>query len=130
MLLATFTWCFWLLGAPVFAMTSSTGTILLVVALLAMFFNTTFAAAENLLVARYHRSNGARWPTAPEFVLALGVGGLTVKLAGDVFDRTGDFDSLYVAFSIAGIAAALAAWLLPKSPQSGRRAPTQAAVAE
>ena len=50
--------------------------------------------------------------------------------AGDVFDRTGDFDSLYVAFSIAGIAAALAAWLLPKSPQTGRRAPTQAAVAE
>ena len=122
---------FWLLTVPpVFAMTSSTGAILLVVALLAMFFNTTFAAAENLLVARYTPFKWRSLAYGAKFVLALGVGGLTVKLAGDVFDRTGDFDSLYVAFSIAGIAAALAAWLLPKSPQTGRRAPTQAAVAE
>ncbi|MGB0751343.1 MAG: MFS transporter, partial [Gammaproteobacteria bacterium] len=65
-----------------------------------------------------------------KFVLALGVGGLTVKLAGDVFDRTGDFDGLYVAFCIAGIAAALAAWLLPKAPQTGRTDATQPAAAE
>ena len=110
---------FWVLQAPLlFVIASMAGVPLLVVALLALTFNLSFTAAENMLVAQY---TPARWRSlayGAKFVLALGVAGLTVILAGWVFDTTGGFDLLYVWIGSAAIVAATAGALLP-----GRRRP-------
>ena len=47
------------------------------------------------------------------FLLALGIGGLTVHLAGWLFDRDGNFAMLFALFSVAAILATAAAFLLP-----------------
>ena len=110
---------FWMLQAPLlFVIASMAGAPLLVVALLALTFNLSFTAAENMLVAQY---TPARWRSlayGAKFVLALGVSGLTVILAGWVFDTRGGFDLLFVWLGSAAIVAATAGALLP-----GRRRP-------
>ena len=61
-----------------------------------------------MLVAQY---TPARWRSlayGAKFVLALGVAGLTVMLAGWVFDTRGSFDLLYVWLGSAAIVAAMA----------------------
>ena len=72
-----------------------------------------FAAAENMLVAHYTPFRWRAGAYGAKFVLALGVGGLTVHLAGWLFDRDGDFGSLFVFFGGAAIMAAAAALMLP-----------------
>jgi MFS family permease len=109
---------FWLLSIPpLLLITSMSGLVLLFVALLAFSFNVSFAAAENMLVARYTPFEWRSLAYGARFVLALGIGGLTVGLAGDLFDATGSFDMLYLLFAAAAIIAAIGAALLP-----GRRA--------
>lgn len=111
---------FWMLQMPLlFVIASMTGASLLVITLLVLSFNLSFTAAENMLVAQY---TPARWRSlayGAKFVLALGVAGLTVILAGWVFDSRGGFDLLYVWLGSAAIVAATAGALLP-----GRRRPT------
>ena len=102
---------------PVFVLTSTFGTLLLVVAAFAMAFNAAFAAAENMLVAHYTPFRWRSLAYGAKFVLALGIGGLTVSLAGRTFEATGNFDLLYVLFTGAALAAAVGAMMLP-----GRRA--------
>jgi len=110
---------FWVLQVPLlFVIVSMTGASLLVTALLTLSFNLSFNAAENMLVAQY---TPARWRSlayGAKFVLALGVAGLTVILAGRVFDARGGFDLLFVWLGTAAIVAATAGALLP-----GRRRP-------
>ena len=48
-----------------------------------------------------------------KFVLALGVGGITVHVAGQLFDATGGFDLLFVFFGVSALLATLAAFALP-----------------
>lgn len=109
---------FWLLTVPpVVAMITTEGLTLVSAALLAMLFNTTFAAAENLLVARYTPFRWRSLAYGAKFVLALGVGGLTVTLAGRLFDSAGSFELLYLLFAAAGIIAAAAAVALPPQPE-------------
>ena len=105
-------------------MITSNGPALLLAALLALLFITGFAAAENLLVARYTPFEWRALAYGAKFVLALGVGGLTVRLAGGLFDRTGSFDSLYWMFAAAGLCATAAAAMLP-----GRTRPAAVAIA-
>ena len=102
---------------PVFVLTSTFGALLLVVAAFAMAFNAAFAAAENMLVAHYTPFRWRSLAYGAKFVLALGVGGLTVSLAGRTFEASGNFDLLYVLFTGAALAAAAGAMMLP-----GRRA--------
>ena len=102
---------------PLFVLTSTFGTLLLVVAALAMAFNAGFAAAENMLVAHYTPFRWRSLAYGAKFVLALGMGGLTVIVAGRTFEATGSFDLLYVLFTGAALAAAFGAMMLP-----GRRA--------
>ena len=69
-----------------------------------------------MLVAQY---TPVRWRSpacGAEFVLALGLAGLTVVLAGRVFDVRGSFDPLYLWLAAAVVTATVAT-LLP----SGRR---------
>ena len=107
---------FWLLSAvPIFFIVSSTGVTLLLMAILALWFNTGFAAAENMLVARYTPFKWRALAYGAKFVLALGVGGLTVRVAGELFDSSGSFDVLYFAFAAAAVASAMAAMLLPRA---------------
>ena len=110
---------FWMLQVPLlFVIASATGASLLLVTLLALSFSLSFTAAENMLVAQY---TPARWRSlayGAKFVLALGVAGLTVILAGRVFDSSGNFDLLYIWLATAAILAATASALLP-----GRRRP-------
>ncbi len=112
----------WLALAPtLFVLTSLLGLSLLTVAFLALVFNVSFAAAENLLVARYTPFEWRSLAYGAKFVLALGVGGLTVKLAGVTFDRTGSFDLLYALFGGAALLAFATAIALPRpiTPVSG-----------
>jgi len=110
---------FWSLTvAPVLLMVTSHGVTLLAVALLAMVFHTAFAASENMLVARYTPFRWRALAYGAKFVLALGIGGVTVHVAGRVYDATGSFDLLYAGFALLGVAAALAALALP-APRPG-----------
>ena len=105
---------FWGLQVPLlFVITSMVDLHLLIVALLVLSFNLSFTAAENLLVAHYTPLRWRAVAYGAKFVLALGVAGLTVMLAGWVFDTRGNFEALYVWFGIAAIAAAAASTLLP-----------------
>ena len=105
---------FWLLQVPLlFVVTSLSDVTLLVAILLTMCFLLAFAAAENMLVARYTPFKWRAVAYGAKFVLALGVGGLTVHLAGWLFDRQGDFAVLFAMFGGAAILAAAAAFLLP-----------------
>ena len=107
---------FWLaLAIPLFFMTTVLGVGLLVVASLALFLNVSFGAAENMLVARYTPFEWRSLAYGAKFVLALGVGGVTVHLAGDVYDATGSFHSLYLLFGACAIAASGCALLLPRA---------------
>ena len=115
---------FWMLQVPLlFVIASMTGATLLVVALLALSSNLSFTAAENMLVAQY---TPARWRSlayGAKFVLALGVAGLTVTLAGWVFDTRGGFDLLYIWLGSAAIVAATAGALLPGRRMSATAVP-------
>ena len=109
---------FWMLQAPVlFVIASMTGVPLLITALLALSFNLSFTAAENMLVAQYTPMRRRSLAYGAKSVLALGVAGLTVLLAGRIFDARGSFELLYLCLGIAVVVAATAATLLP----GGRR---------
>lgn len=86
---------------------------LLIAVLLVLSFMLAFAAAENMLVAQYAPFRWRAVAYGAKFVLALGVGGLTVHLAGWLFDRNGDFGVLFALFGGAAILAATAAFVLP-----------------
>ncbi|MCP5150565.1 MAG: MFS transporter [Ectothiorhodospiraceae bacterium] len=106
---------FWALLTPtLFVITSLLGVSLLTMAFLALLFNVSFAASENLLVARYTPFRWRALAYGAKFVLALGIGGLTVKLAGTLFDRAGNFDDLYLMLGLAAIAATAASLMLPR----------------
>ena len=110
---------FWLLQVPLlFVIASTTGATLLLVALLTLSFNLSFTAAENMLVAQYTPPRWRSLAYGAKFVLALGVAGLTVILAGWVFDSRGGFDLLFVWLGAAAIVAGIAGALLP-----GKRRP-------
>ncbi len=116
---------FWLLQVPLlFIVVDLSGGSLLLATFLVVSFNLTFTAAENMLVAHYTPFRWRALAYGAKFVLALGVGGLTVLLAGWLYDRQGGFDLLYTLFGTAAILAALIALLLP-----GRRRPEPALVA-
>ena len=118
--------CWLAMVVPMFVLTSIFGALLLAVATLAMAFNAAFAAAENMLVAHYTPFRWRSLAYGAKFVLALGIGGLTVSLAGRTYEATGNFNLLYMLFTAAAVAAALGAMMLP-----GRRAaaPVQAGAA-
>ena len=107
---------FWLLSVvPMLMVAWASGMVLLLVMLLSMSFVVTFAAAENMLLARYTPFDWRALAFGARFVLALGVGGLTLKLAGHLFDESGNFSLLYILFAAAAVVAALGASMLPKS---------------
>ena len=105
---------FWALQIPIlFSIVSLTDLSLLVVTLLVMIFMLAFSAAENMLVAQYTPFRWRAVAYGAKYVLALGVGGLTVHLAGWLFDRNGNFGVLFALFGGAAILAAAAAFVLP-----------------
>lgn len=107
---------FWVLQIPLlFVIVSLSDVTLLVGILLVLSFMLAFAAAENMLVAQYTPFRWRAVAYGAKFVLALGVGGLTVHLAGWLFDRDGDFGLLFALFGGAAILAAAAAFMLPGS---------------
>ena len=110
---------FWGLQVPLlFVITSLADLPLLVVALLVLSFNLSYSAAENMLIAHYTPIRWRAFAFGARFVLALGAAGVTVILAGWIFDTRGSFEVLYVWFGIAAIGATAACLLLP-----GRRRP-------
>ena len=105
---------FWALQIPLlFVIVSLSDYTLLVAILLVLSFMLAFAAAENMLVAQYTPFRWRAVAYGAKFVLALGVGGLTVHLAGWLFDKDGDFGTLFALFGAAAILAAAAAFVLP-----------------
>ena len=115
----------WGMQAPLlFVITSMADLPLLIVALLVLSFNLSFSAAENMLIAHYTPVRWRAFAFGARFVLALGAAGVTVILAGWIFDSRGSFELLYVWFGIAAIGATAACLLLP-----GRRRPPAFATA-
>ena len=107
---------FWALQIPILFIIGSLSDVpLLAAVLLLLSFMLAFAAAENMLVAQYTPFRWRAVAYGAKFVLALGVGGLTVHLAGWLFDRDGNFVLLFALFGGAAILAAAAAFLLPGS---------------
>jgi MFS family permease len=105
---------FWALQIPLlFIIVSLSDYTLLVAIFMVMSFMLTFAAAENMLVARYTPFRWRAVAYGAKFVLALGIGGLTVHLAGWLFDKDGDFATLFTMFGSAAILAVTAAFMLP-----------------
>ena len=105
---------FWALQIPIlFAILSLSDLWLLVAILLTLSFLLTFSAAENMLVAQYTPFRWRALAYGAKFVLALGIGGLTVHLAGWSFDRDGDFSILFVFFGITALLATATAFVLP-----------------
>jgi MFS family permease len=106
---------FWaLIIAPVALMVGTRGVALVALAAWTMFALSAFSAAENLLVARYTPFRWRSMAFGAKFVLALGVAGLTVRLAGTLYDRDGHFGQLYSLLAAAAVAAVAAALLLPR----------------
>ena len=105
---------FWTLQIPIlFTIVSLSDVPLLIAILLVLCFILAFAAAENMLVAQYTPFRWRAVAYGAKFVIALGVGGLTVHLAGWLFDHNGDFGILFALFGGAAIVAAIAALVLP-----------------
>ena len=112
---------FWLLTiGPLFFITSAANVQLIVLVCMALSFNTGFAAAENMLVANYTPFKWRSVAYASKFVLALGIGGLTVHLAGYLFDLSGGFSQLYLYMGIAAVVASATSLLLPFGVQGER----------
>ena len=111
---------FWTLQIPLLFITVSLSDYTLLAAiLLILSFILAFSAAENMLVAHYTPFRWRAVAYGAKFVLALGVGGLTVHLAGWLFDQDGDFSTLFAFFGSAAIMAGTAAILLPSAaPQT------------
>ena len=105
---------FWGLQIPLlFVITSMADLPLLVVALLVLSFNLSYSSAENMLIAHFTPIRWRAVAFGARFVLALGAAGITVILAGRIFDARGSFDVLYFWFGIAAISATAACLLLP-----------------
>jgi MFS family permease len=105
---------FWVLQIPLlFIIVSLSDYTLLIAILLVLSFMLTFSAAENMLVARYTPFRWRAVAYGAKFVLALGIGGFTVHLAGWLYDQNGDFATLFALFGSAAILATTAAFLLP-----------------
>lgn len=110
---------FWLMQIPILlVIVTLTDELLLIGGLLILSFLLAFSAAENMLVAQYTPFRWRSLAYGAKFVLALGVGGLTVHLAGWLFDRHGDFGSLYFLFASAAFFATAAAIMLPGKTSS------------
>lgn len=102
-----------ILISPLFFVTSVFGSGLVSLMTFVLVVNTGFAAAENMLVARYTPFEWRALAYGAKFVLALGVGGITVHVAGQLFDATGGFELLFVFFGVSALLATLAAFALP-----------------
>lgn len=102
-----------LLIVPLVALTSALGSNLLAMMALVVAVITAFSAAENMLVARYTPFQWRAIAYGAKFVLALGVGGVTVKLAGGLYDASGSFEFLYLLFGVAALLATISALMLP-----------------
>ena len=118
---------FWGLQVPLlFVITSMADLPLLVVALLVLSFNLSYSSAENMLIAHFTPIRWRAVAFGARFVLALGAAGITVILAGWIFDTRGSFDVLYVWFGIAAISATAACLLLPGRTRPPALAPAAA----
>jgi MFS family permease len=69
--------------------------------------------AESLLLARYTPDRHRGLAFGAKFVLSFGAGPIAVQMAAYVFERTGDFQILYLALSALALLAFLAALLVP-----------------
>ncbi len=111
---------FWSFQIPLLAVVASTsGPALLLLVGLALSSGITFTAAENLLIAHYTPFRWRSLAYGAKFVLALGVGGVTVLLAGRLYDAFESMAPVYLAFCAAAALATGAALLLPGGRPSG-----------
>lgn len=93
---------------------SSSGLVLLVVAMLMVSANAGALPAENMLLAQYTPANRHGLAFGAKFVLAFGAGPLAVQLVSFVQSSTGDFYWLFITLSGFAAIALVAAALLPR----------------
>ncbi|WP_025769590.1 MFS transporter [Thioalkalivibrio sp. HK1] len=111
----------WLLQIPLLlGIVSMSGHIVIAAILIVYGLNITFTAAENILVAQYSPQRWRSVAYGAKFALALGIAGLSVIVAGDLFDSQGNFDMFYIILGLAAISATIACILLPRESASTR----------
>ena len=93
---------------------SSSGLVLLVVAMLMVSANAGALPAENMLLAQYTPANRHGLAFGAKFVLAFGAGPLAVQLVSFVQGSTGEFYWLFITLSGFAAIALVAAALLPR----------------
>ncbi|MBF2759432.1 MAG: MFS transporter [Ectothiorhodospiraceae bacterium AqS1] len=109
----------WLLHIPLlFGIVWISGLTLFAAILIVYGLNISFTAAENMLVAQYAPQRWRSVAYGAKFALALGIAGLTVIVAGEIFDSRGNFDMFYIILGLAATAAVIACILLPKEGPS------------
>lgn len=118
---------FYLAQIPMLALVAAlTGAPLLLTAILMVTLNIGALPAENSLLAKY---TPARWRATAyglKFVLAFGIAGLGVQLAGWIRGTTGDFFALYMLLTGAAIFVAAMAVRLPGDRPAATPAPAVA----
>lgn len=93
----------------------SSGTVLLLAAIMMVSANAGALPAENMLLAKYTPSNRHGLAFGAKFVLAFGAGPLAVQLVSYVQGHTGEFFWLFVLLSGFACIAFVAASFLPRA---------------
>ena len=74
--------------------------------------------SENGLLALYSPENWRATAFGAKFLLSIGIAPGAIWLVGFLYDRTGDFVTLFVALGVAAAAGLVAALMLPGEPQA------------
>jgi len=104
----------WAVQAPLFFAAAQARDVPLLAVMMAVNYLGVLATpAENALLARYTPAKWPATPYGPQFVLALGVSTIGVKLVAMTYDSTGNFTTLWLALGGCAGFVALAGVFLP-----------------
>ncbi len=115
--------------APLLALAATFIEAPLLVAVMAvMMLGAGARPSENGLLAAYSPDNWRATAFGAKFLLSIGIAPGAIWLVGSLYDRTGDFTTLFVARAAAAAAGAIAALMLPgEAPAKAVRAAPAAA---
>jgi MFS transporter, FSR family, fosmidomycin resistance protein len=99
---------------------------LLIVAVAMVFINIGSLPSENGLIAHFTPPDWRGAAYGAKFVLALGVSGMAIPIAAEIYTATGGFTLLFVLLAACAAIVAFGAWLLPDdrhTPMAAQRVP-------
>ncbi len=115
--------------APILALAATLIEAPLLLAVMAvMMLGAGARPSENGLLASYSPGNWRATAFGAKFLLSIGIAPGAIWLVGSLYDRTGEFVTLFAALAAAAAAGVIAALMLPGEapPRSVRAAPAAA----